>query len=349
MKLSTAGHFLSKGIILSAFTVIGLSLGSCDSWIYDEQGDCSVHYSVAFSYTQNMLSADAFSSQVKSVTLYLVDKEGRIIMSKSDSSEALATPGYTMEVDVQSGQYDLYVWAAGESPVSDNTAFLIGGGETSNITDLSADLPLKGVTGEMYCDQDIPPLYYGYLGNVDFPDTYGDITVCTVDLMKDTHRLQVLLQTTDGSAIEPTEFTFKVDANNSQLNYKNEVSTTPWFEYRPWSVAMTSASFDTPEVSAGEVNGLLTEFSMGRFVADRSPRFIIHRSSDDTDIFSINLIEYLLMVKGEYNRLLTDQQYLDRMDSHTMMIFLDENHDWYAGAGVYINGWRIVPREDVTL
>ncbi len=342
--LSSAVRFLSKGIFFAAVTATGLSLGSCDSWIYDDQGDCAVRYSVSFTFKQNMLSADAFASQVKSVTLYVVDKDGKIVASKTDKSDAIANPGYSMSVDVKPGLYDLYVWGEGESPISDHTAFVIGGGANpSSVTELSATLPLNGSVNDQYCDLDITPLFHGVLSDVNFPDTYGDINLGPVDLMRDTHQLQVLIQTTDGSAIPPEEFSFYVEGNNSQMSYLNMPSASPWFEYRPWYITMTSASFDTPETRADEVNGLMAEFTTGRLMADRSPRLVIHRNSDDTNIISINLIQYLLMVKGEYNRQLTNQQYLDRKESHTMMFFLDQYHDWYVGAGVYINGWRIVP------
>ena len=55
------------------------------------------------------------------------------------------------------------------------------------------------------------------------------------------------------------------------------------------------------------------------------------------------------MVKGEYNRAMTDQDYLDRKDSYTMMFFVDADRNWYIAGGVYINGWRIVPPQDVDL
>ncbi|MDE6557166.1 MAG: FimB/Mfa2 family fimbrial subunit, partial [Duncaniella sp.] len=70
MTLSTASRFLNKMLLATAVAGMGLTAASCDSLIYDDQGDCSVHYRLTFKYTANpmlLTSAvpdDAFGSQV---------------------------------------------------------------------------------------------------------------------------------------------------------------------------------------------------------------------------------------------------------------------------------------------
>lgn len=82
-------------------------VSSCDSMIYDDQGDCTVHYRVPFTYTHNILSADAFASQVSAVTLYVFDSKGNLVLQKSDSGATLAAGGYKMDVDLPAGTYDM--------------------------------------------------------------------------------------------------------------------------------------------------------------------------------------------------------------------------------------------------
>lgn len=331
-------------------TMAGMLSTGCDSLIYDDQGDCSVHYNVSFTDTisADMAFADAFSSQVKSLTLYLFDTSGQIVTTKTETGEALAAPGYTMELDVLPGTYDLLVWAEGESPVDNPTAFTIGdGNSTTAITSLTATLPLSGSAGSLYCDRDITPLFHSLVRNVEFPDTYGNVNVVNVNLTRDTNIFKVLIQSIDGTEIDPGEFTFSILADNSDLSYTNEVTSTTPFSYLPWQVTRTSASFDRPEGRPiEEVNGLLAEMTTGRLTVDRTPKLVIHRNSDDMDIIRINLIDYLLMVKGEYNRRLTNQQYLDYTTSFTIMFFLDADRNWYTAGGIYINGWRIVPPQE---
>ena len=344
------------------FNIITLSSGvcmlatGCDSAIMDYEGDCSVRYKLGITYTQNIESADAFSSKVTSVTLYVVDKNGLIVTSKTESGEVLKTPGYRMDVDVAPGTYDLVVWGHGEAAMADAASFSISEGSTpAQLSQLTASLPLMGSDGEFYSDKDITPLFHGMLRNVEFPDTYGDVYLGTMDLTKDTNVVQVLIQSIDGSEIPDNEFSFYITGDNSELSYDNSVISTTPFQYRPWKVTMTSASFDAPDDSrvvtrdGDVVNGLLGEMTIGRMMTDRKQTLVVHRNSDDTDVIRINLLDYLLMVKGEYNRLLTNQQYLDRMGYYTLMFFLDADRNWFTAGGVYINGWRVVPQESVVI
>lgn len=341
-----------KLVFLLGACSAGLIATGCNGLIYDDEGDCSVRYKVAFSYTMNMLNADAFSSQVSSVTLYVIDKDGNIVKTKSESGASLAAPGYVMDIDVKPGVYDLLVWAEGTSPVDNPTAFTIGDGNPpAAITTLSASLNLSSGDNGEYCNKDIVPLYHGLMKDVEFPDTYGDVIAATVNLTKDTNVIQVLLQTIDGSEISADDFTFSITAANAFLNYANQPSVAPTVSYFPWSVTQTEASYGIPEEGeqngaesrAGSVNGLLAEMSTSRLMADRHPMLKIHRNTDNTDVLSIDLVKYFLMVKGEYNRPLTDQEYLDRCSEYSLVFFIDGEHNWYTAGGIYINGWRIVP------
>ncbi len=354
MKLTQISHNLFKAFLLPAMIAAGAALISCES-IFDDQGDCSVHYKVSFSYTMNMAYADAFPNQVKALTLYVVDKNGNIVAQKTDAGTALANPDYLMDIDVRPGTYDLLVWASGEAVVGNPTAFTIGGGSNpTTISQLTATLPLEGNAGAQYCERDITPLFHGLAADVTFPDTYGTFEVGPVDLTKDTNVFQVLIQSIDGTEINPEEFRFAIEADNSQLSYTNTVISTTSFSYRPWSISATSASFDKPESSKagqadGQINGLLAELTTGRLIAESTPQLVVRRIPDYTDVIRIDLLKYLLMVKGEYNHQLTNQQYLDRTDHYTLMFFLDSNRNWYTAGGIYINGWRVVPPQQGSL
>ena len=56
---------------------------------------------------------------------------------------------------------------------------------------------------------------------------------------------------------------------------------------------------------------------------------------------SIPVIDYCLLVKGHYDRAMTDQEYLDRQDEYSMVFFLDANNRWLAQQ-IYINSWRVI-------
>ena len=68
-------------------------LYACDGLIYDGEGDCSVSYRVKFRYDYNMKFADAFAREVNTVTLYLLDAEGRVVWQRTEQGEALSADG----------------------------------------------------------------------------------------------------------------------------------------------------------------------------------------------------------------------------------------------------------------
>jgi len=56
-------------------------------------------------------------------------------------------------------------------------------------------------------------------------------------------------------------------------------------------------------------------------------------------VFTVPLIDYILLVKGKYNEDMSDQEYLDRQDTYDMTFFI-VNGRW-ASAYIYINSWRV--------
>ena len=52
----------------------------------------------------------------------------------------------------------------------------------------------------------------------------------------------------------------------------------------------------------------------------------------------------MLLVKGKYNRAMTNQEYLDRQDEYSFIFFLDANNNWLS-SHIFINSWRVVLNE----
>lgn len=343
--------FCSRGLLRSAvIAAAATAFAACDSVIYDDQGDCSVNYSVGLTYTKNIKFADAFAAEVNKVNLYIFSKQGSLVGTYTAEGQELAEG--TVPVSVAPGTYDILVWATGTSPAANPIAFAIGGGAApASPAVVDAALPVKDENSELFVNQDIIPLYHAYATDVVFPDTYGNVTVGPIDLTKDTNRFSVLLQNLDGTTMMPSDFSFGIVDNNANLSYLNTLLPSPTFSYRPWAVTSTSASFDEPASARTQttVNGILGEISTGRLFATSSPTLVVHRNVDGKDIIRINLLKYLLMVKGEYNKPMSDQEYLDRNDLYTLMFFVDADKNWYIAGGVYINGWRVVPPQDTEL
>lgn len=333
----------------------GLTLSSCDSAIFDYEGDCSVHYRVPITYKMNVLDADAFQSQVSSVTLYVYDTQGNLVLRKTENGDALKTPGYAMDVDLKPGQYSMLVWGEGTPNATPAESFTFG--DPAQITDLSATLPLSGNDGNLYIDKDLTPLFHGYASSVDFPDTYGTVTLPAIDLTKDTNTFVIALENYEGYPIAPDALSVSIESQgNNVLSWQNRpIGETP-FSYRAWSRTLIGS--ERPESRAegedegdadgdvtGNVTGLLAELTTSRLMADSRPMLVVHRNWDDKDILRLDLINLLMLVQGHFPY--SGQEYLDRVDRYTMTFFVDADLNWYTAQGINILGWKVVPPQDV--
>ena len=220
MKMSDINHLLPtrlRHLSLSLVAVAGMA--SCDSVIYDDEGDCSVHYRISFRYVKNMLGADAFGPQVTDINLQVYDQHGKLVLSKSEKRNPTEANDFLMEVDLQPGTYDLLAWCEGESLNPDATRFSISGGGEGNLTGCSASLPLSGSGSDLYSDRDITRLYHGFADDVVFPDTYGQVDIAPLYLTKDTNHITVLIQNLDGSGIDETDLSISLEADNSVIEW----------------------------------------------------------------------------------------------------------------------------------
>lgn len=341
-----------KTLFMFLSVLAGCLFHSCD--IYDDAGDCSVHYKVPFTYTMNIQGEDAFAGQVSKVTLYVYDLTGNLVLRKTEEGDALKVPGYAMDVDLQPGTYNMLAWCEGDPTYEPPTAFVIGA-DDSAITGLSATLPLVGTGNEPECNKDIVPLFHGCNLDVELPDTYGDVYLPTMDLTKDTNIINVSIENIDGTDISPDALTVFIETDNSEMNWDNSLNGSRAFRHTPWCVTQFSSIREdddsngaVDDESLSPVTGFLAEFTTGRLMVNRKPMLVIHRSSDSHDI-RLDLVQLLCMVRGHYKGNYTDQQYLDRMDFHELIFFVDGNLNWYTANGILINGWKVVPPQGENL
>ncbi len=323
-------------LLLSVAMLAGFS--SCDKIIYDYEGDCSVHYMVRFRYDYNMKFADAFAHEVESVTLYLIDSDGNIVLRQTDEGEALGVEGYEMEVEVDPGQYSLLAWCG----TKDNGSFIIP--QTDVVTGLTCTLGCKYGTVGPYVDGAVDRLYYGWLEDQEFPDTEGT-HIYTVPLIKDTNEIQVVLQHTSGDdPVNPTDFTFTITSDNWAMDWDNSLTADQDATYYAFYTAQGEANMDT---KAGETpmsytfSAAIAEFTISRLVQGHDTRLTVYNSETGETVFSIPLIDYVVMVKGFYNQDMSDQEYLDRQDDYSLVFFLDEGNRWIS-TYIYVNSWKVV-------
>lgn len=336
-----------------AFSAIA-SLSACESIIYEDEGDCDPVHIIRFRYDMNMKFADAFPVEVPSVNLYVFDDDENLVKTLSRDVSREEAHDFSMELrGLPPGHYDLYAWCG----VKDNDNYRV------NIMTDSVRSPYYHTCRidreeilEMklgHIRQDIGRMYHGLLVNVDMTADEGKY-VHTVKLTKDTNVVRVVLQHLSGSEINKDDFDITISDANGLYNHKNELMPDMDLKYHPWSLKGGIASFhpvDEPDPSTRaqtSMSAVVSELTVGRLMAERNKdvTLTIRNKNNGELIASIPLIDYLLLVKGNYysedgRTPMSDQEYLDRQDEYPMTFFLDEKDQWIK-TFIYINSWRVV-------
>lgn len=362
---------------LAATAILAGALGltsSCESIIYEHEGDCDPYYKVRFVYDINMNFADAFASQVKDVTLYVIDeRDGRVVLEKHESGEALSAGGYMMDVDVPPGEYTLLAWC-GEGHC---TSFAV------NPSDIRSELrcslaarsnPEEGPWGTdgSRVNDCLDNLFHGKLEAQVFPSTQGT-HIYEVLLVKNTNDIHIVLQHLSGEPVDKDAFTFTVADDNGLMDWDNSLLPDEPLTYFAWHVDAGIAGVEVPDYSdnnrednpapeetipAGryqtQVSAAVAELSVGRIVkrpkGAPQPYVKIYNNESREMIVKVPLVDYCLLVKGKRKETkdMDDQEYLDRQDDYSMVFFLDQDNRWLK-TEIIINSWRVPVPQDVEL
>ncbi|MDE6191886.1 MAG: FimB/Mfa2 family fimbrial subunit [Muribaculum sp.] len=300
--------------------------------------ECPNEYELKLIFDRNMLFADAFASQVKSVDIKVFDSiTGREVYSFSDEGDALGIDGYRVKLPIAPGSYNILCWAG------------MAEGNSFSYADPAADiLEHQNVilnTENGISDNRLNNLYHGLVEGVTFIDnnTIGSYQVQTavMSLTKDTNRIYVMLHNLDGTELQESDFTFSISSDNAGINYDNSLEAGKNVRYLPWHVS--SILSETNVSPAAMQSSLGAEMSVGRLTVKSDSRLDVYRVADGERIISIPLERNLLLYKGAYHSYMSDQEYLDRQDDYVVTFLLDKNNNWDKAAMIYINNWATPP------
>lgn len=338
--MKTQAKICKWGLMLATLFVV-LSTSSCkEGFIYEGEGDCGVYYNIKFKYDYNMKFADAFANEVNSVALFVFDQSGKLIDTIVESDKAkLSDEDFSIPLELESGKYELLTWAG---LMNEESFDLLADVKVGVTTIKELQVALK-TTNDKRVEEDLLPLFHGALtlNYTDEPGTYTE----TISLVKDTNVVRVVLQQmSDG--IVADMFSYEITADNSLLDWNNDVVESGTITYEPWSVSTGTADvepgYGTNSTRAeDQVSVVVAEFTINRMVDGKSPILTIYNLEEQRPVFSIPIADYALLVKGNYNREMGNQEYLDRQDEYNMTFFLDEDGDWLS-ASILINSWRVV-------
>ena len=334
---------------LVAALLLGSSLMSCDSILDEKEVDCSVNYSVKFKYDYNMKHADAFANEVKSVTLYAFDNEGKLVYQKTEEGDVLKQEGYAMDVDMNPGDYHLIAWAG---LTNDDTFSVPLVSQGASIEDLKCRMDrvyTKSDSEGGIVNTKLTSLFHGQIEKQNFVTRAAINQEIVLPLVKNTNTVKIILHQMDGVTIPADDLEFTITDNNGYMDYDNtliEDEKLTYYSYHHESGNVVEAS----QTKSGEFTNIsfaTAELTVGRLMEDQNAILTIRNKVSDETILSIPVIKMFLLAKlqGQYD--MDNQEYLDRQDEYKMTFFLDENMKW-IDSQIIINEW-IVRFDDMNL
>ncbi len=353
MKTLTVSFAKTLHLLVALIAVLPLTiLSSCDSVIYDDEGDCSVHYRLKFRYDRNLKWADAFANEVTSVHLYAFDPQGLLVWKTDDTVEPEEAAGYYIDLDLPVGDYQLLAWCGlhndGQRPESFSVPDAVVGKTTMEQMQCSLNR-LREADGAHSRDR-LYRLFHGRL-DVNLPeDLDGGTYEYTMPLTKNTNHVRVILQHLSGEDVDADDFDFKIEDENGLMAHHNGLLDDENITYHPYltQTGVAGVGKDDSRATIINVKGAIADFHVARMTEGHGRKMILTITNDTGGtVARIPVIDYALLAKGyyeeEYGHTMTDQEFLDREDDYVMTFFLDESNNWLS-TQVLIHSWMVVPQ-----
>ncbi len=342
---------------LAYSALMAMALTGCKSMIYDDLDPCPQGVELRFVYDYNMEWANAFPSKVHCLTVLVYNEQGQLVERQAETSEAkLSDEAYRMAIDLPAGNYHVVAYGGMECA---NASFAFDSdlqglpNENDSFVAMTT-LDAEGVSQAMLHDH-----FYGTV-DVAVSDATPTREAATVEMMKNTNHLRIMLQQVDGEPLRGADFAFSITDDNSLFAHTNALLPRKEITYKPWSQTEKSAGLnDTGEDWTMAIAELSTSRLTTRSArsaaseADASrgggapsgtstvdtPLLKISKA-DGEEIASLPLINYLLLFKSDRYADLPDQEFLDRMSEWNIILFLDKNQRWIT-THIVVNDWVV--------
>lgn len=307
---------------------LGLALAAATSCVYQDMEPCPVE--VQFVYDYNMEFADAFPTRVKSLTFFVYDGDGQLVGTQSAEAEAGFGNAYRMPLDLQPGTYTLAAWATDDDAAA---------GEAFRLDGQTAALSLR-TDGSGTTELRMPSLWNGTVQEFEVSGTAPALG--TVRLTQDVKRFRILLQKADGTDISPDDYGLAINAANHSFGSDNTLQPCSPLDYTPYLAEKAAVDNESGE----EVNALVYELNTLRLMAGQEARFTVRDNRKGENLFDVNLLRYLEMMRMDEYSSMPLQEYLDREDDYRVILFLGRDGHLLS---IQINMWTLVLNGDVSL
>ena len=185
-----------------------------------------------------------------------------------------------MKLDLKQGNYHFVAYGG---LACNKSSFLMKytPGEGTGYTDLQVELDLECLTNPKR--KNLHGLYWGEL-TLATADLYSE---GTVEMMKNTNNIRVVLQQMNGEPVDDKKFEFEITDDNILFSYDNNLLENGMVTYTSWAQGQASAGF-TDE--GREVVVAYPELSTSRLMVRDwySPKLTVRRKADGVEIININ-------------------------------------------------------------
>lgn len=317
-------------IDLVLIAIVPVFLLSCER-IKDNMDDCGIY--LEFVYDYNMEYKDFFDPHVSTVDVFVFDEGGKYLFTKHARREEL-TRGNRMFLggDLHFGKYKILTVGGltDHFRVSDHNGNVLSPGQT--MLD-EVRIALERTTGVV--SHEFSPLWVGKTIEVDYK---ADLSVWSVNLVKNTNRFNVSLVETEqnagGRAGTPV-YTFDVETPEGAVyGHDNSPRLKEKVTYAPYDLV---AGDEPGELSEGRLN---TNRLM--YGDDYDYKLVVRDVPGGNSLWEYDLMELLEEIKnGLYpGSTLSMQEFLDRQSEWDLKIRYKDKGGFVAIA-IEINGWII--------
>lgn len=355
---------LTKCFAVAFTAVLSLSTASCEDF-FEYEGDCDVIHRVKFVYDKNLKWADAFTSEVKSVNLYVYDSNGVFVKKYLGSGEELSNPDYYITLDLPADDYRLVAWCGLDNEGAAEESFYVPDpfAGVSHIEELTCRLNVENAPATLsrdddsegadiyYSDKRLYFLYHGML-DVRLEDNHDGKTYDhIISLTKDTNHIRILLQElSNDEGLNAEDYEISIESANGLLGYNNELLGNATIKYTPWSQVSDIIGVGRIETGVNEikyVRGIVADISVSRMMASQLNDMMLtirDANTKENIIARVPIIQYALLSRQyyelAYGHKMDDQEFLDREDEFVMTFFLYQNR--WLDSFIDILQWRIV-------
>lgn len=308
--------------------------------IKEDRSDCGLN--VQFRYTYNILDADAFTQEADEVKLWVFDADNRLV-AQYEEEGIREIDNFQLHIPyLPAGEYSFVAWARSTDKQGEYADFELP--ELNNgalMEELTARLPREN--DGTHRDR-LNSLLNGTLK----ASVTGRLQTVTVDMMKCTHTLRIILMPMQGDKVMSSEdFHFRIEDKTGWLAYDASPYREDKVAYHPYYQEATS----DPSATDGETisSALVAELNTSRLMTDAEPRLIISDAETGEEVMNLNLTWFLsLQAIGEHRAEWSDQEYLDRQDEYALTFFIDVDNNTWMKSHIVVNGW-VVSLEEIEL